>query len=387
MPDPSKTKPLLGTRVLMTVDAVGGVFTYALTLGKELLRRGASVHLATMGTAMIPAQRSAASAIGGLVVHESTFALEWMNEPWDDVARAGEWLLGLERTLAPDVVHLNGYCHAGIGFKAPVVVVGHSCVLSWWNAVLGETAPAEWDRYRREVQTGLLAANLVVTPTHAMMSCLERDYGALGARMVVPNGVPTPSPRRKRPGKERSVLAAGRLWDRAKNIEALARVARGFGGPVRVAGSDLLPDGSRKSLEGVENLGWLDDAALGRAMDAAAIFAHPARYAPFGLCPVEAAHRGCALVLGDIPSLREVWGDAALFVSPDDDDALASALERLAWDDALRQDYAARALARAATYTPARMADGYSAAYARVLAPASAITQEPIAKGEMLTCA
>ncbi len=31
----------------------------------------------------------------------------------------------------------------------------------------------------------------------------------------------------------------------------------------------------------------------------------PARYEPFGLSVLEAALSGCALVLGDIPSLRE----------------------------------------------------------------------------------
>ncbi len=66
--------------------------------------------------------------------------------------------------------------------------------------------------------------------------------------------------------------------------------------------------------------GW-----LGRA----SIFALPARYEPFGLLPLEAALSGCALVLGDIPSLREVWGDAAWFVPPDDRDALTAAIGSL----------------------------------------------------------
>ena len=33
----------------------------------------------------------------------------------------------------------------------------------------------------------------------------------------------------------------------------------------------------------------------------------PARYEPFGLSILEAALSGCALVLGDLPSLRELW--------------------------------------------------------------------------------
>ena len=43
---------------------------------------------------------------------------------------------------------------------------------------------------------------------------------------------------------------------------------------------------------------------------------------------LEAALAGCALVLGDMPSLREIWEGAALFVDPGDDAAIGSALRR-----------------------------------------------------------
>jgi glycosyltransferase involved in cell wall biosynthesis len=351
----------------MTTDTVGGVFTYAITLATELARRGATVHLATMGAPMRKCQRAAAAAVPGMVVHESNHALEWMNEPWADVARAGEWLVQLERKVSADIIHLNGYSLATAGFRAPVVVVAHSCVLSWWQAVLGEPAPPSFDRYRIEVAAGIASADAVIAPTAWMMRSLGSHYGPLPFSAVVPNGAPLPDGE-PCPHKERAVLAAGRLWDRAKNVEALARVAPGFAGPVRVAGSDVLFDGSRRSLPNVEVLGWLDAAALSRAMSAAAIFAHPARYEPFGLAPVEAALRGCALVLGDIESLREVWGDTATYVDPDDDDALAAALDTYAQDEDLRRAHAARAARRASMFTPARMTDGTIAVYTHALA-------------------
>jgi glycosyltransferase involved in cell wall biosynthesis len=377
-------RPLDGVRVLMTADTVGGVFTYVLTLASELTRRGAIIHLATMGTGLRPPQRCDAREIPRLVLHESTFKPEWSAHPWDDVARAGEWLLALERDLLPDLIQLNGYCHGAAGFRAPVVVVGHSCLLSWWQAVVGEPAPPSFDRYLVEVSRGLARADALVTPTAAMMRCLERDYGALPARFVIPHGVPSEGARLL-PKRDRSVLAAGRIWDRAKNIEALARVAPRLSGRVRVAGCDSLPDGSRRSLPNVEVLGWIDGCTLAKAMEDAAIFAHPARYEPFGLAPVEAALRGCALVLGDIESLREVWGDAAVYVDPDDDDALAAALEGYARDEALRSEHAARALARASMFTPARMADGMAAVYARLLSPGA--DTAPVDGRHVLSCA
>jgi glycogen synthase len=83
---------------------------------------------------------------------------------------------------------------------------------------------------------------------------------------------------------------------------------------------------------------------------------------------LEAALAGCALVLGDIPSLREVWGDAALFVHPDDGDALAGALRGLLSNPAEREHRAALARARALTFTPRRMAEAYLELYAALRA-------------------
>ena len=46
---------------------------------------------------------------------------------------------GARRTsFKPDIVHLNNYVHAALPFRAPKLVVGHSCVLSWWRAVKRE---------------------------------------------------------------------------------------------------------------------------------------------------------------------------------------------------------------------------------------------------------
>ena len=77
----------------------------------------------------------------------STFALEWMPDPWRDVDAAGEWLIDL--AIGHDLVHLNGYAHAALPFEVPVIAVAHSCVLTWWRAVHGANAPAEWNEYRR----------------------------------------------------------------------------------------------------------------------------------------------------------------------------------------------------------------------------------------------
>jgi glycosyltransferase involved in cell wall biosynthesis len=95
----------------------------------------------------------------------------------------------------------------------------------------------------------------------------------------------------------------------------------------------------------------------------ASIYALPARYEPFGLSILEAALAGCALVLGDIPSLRQIWDGAALFVSPHNAGELRDAISRLIADEALRRELAACARRKAAYYTPERVAANYVKLY------------------------
>ncbi|RYY68310.1 MAG: glycosyltransferase family 1 protein, partial [Comamonadaceae bacterium] len=139
--------------------------------------------------------------------------------------------------------------------------------------------------------------------------------------------------------------------------------------PVRVAGSNAQPTGGVRESQGVDGLGELAPEALAAWFARAAIYALPARYEPFGQTALEAALSGCALVLGDVPSLREVWGPAAMYVPPDDHEALHAALRRLIAGKSLRERYARRARARALQYAPERMVDAYLAAYREVSAP------------------
>lgn len=359
-------------RVLMTTDTVGGVWHYAVELCAALSARGCQVTLAAMGGPAGEEAREAALAVPGLRLFESDFRLEWMDDPWDDVARAGEWLLALEAELEPEVVHINGYCHAALPFRAPVILVAHSCVLSWWRAVLGEPAPARYERYRAEVTRGLRAAAAVIAPTAAMLGCLSAYDAAPARALVIPNAR---DPRRFAPAdKEPFVLASGRLWDQAKGLATLAEAAPGVPWPVLVAGPTARPgasperSGSDAAPRSLTALGPLPEQELGRWMARAAIYAAPARYEPFGLGILEAGLSGCALCVSDIPSLREVWGDAALFVPPGDPGALAGALRRLAGDASLRGGLGARARERALRYRPEAMARAYQALYEGVCA-------------------
>lgn len=347
--------------ILLTADPIGGVWTYALELCSALQPLGVRVHLATLGRPLSRAQRAQATALADVTLHESTYRLEWMQDPWDDLARAGDWLLDLERNARPDVIHLNHLVHADLPWRAPVLSVGHSCVLSWWRAVHGVEAPGEWGTYRERVTVSLRAAHCVIAPTQAMLTALESFYGPFQNTAVVLNARTS---RLFGPGhKERLVLCAGRLWDEAKNVAALVAIASRIDAHIAVAGETLSPDGHLAEATGVELLGPLDTDALASWYARAAIYALPARYEPFGLTALEAALSGCALVLGDVASLREIWGTAACYVPPDDPQALRDTLRQLLGDESFRTRMAARAMALARRMTPRKLARRYEDLY------------------------
>lgn len=353
-------------RLLMTADAVGGVWRYAVDLAGELATRGTKVTLAVMGPAPSAAQRIEARKAGAELV-DRPYRLEWMDDPWQDVDRAGEWLLEIAADIKPSIVHVNGYAHSALPWRSPVVVVAHSCVRTWWSAVRRQDPPA-MHRYTAMVHAGLSAAHIVIAPTRAMAEGLRAEYRTAVKVRVIPNGcVPAPlrSPSRV---KEPLVLAAGRVWDEAKNIAALCTAASIIDWPVYVAGDVQSPDGRSCTAPGVHMLGRLSPQELAGWYQRAAIYALPARYEPFGLSALEAANAGCALVLGDIASLRENWEGAALFVAPDDHDALARIVNRLSRSEDERSALARCAQRRAAAFTLRRTADAYLATYEALLA-------------------
>jgi glycogen synthase len=352
-------------KVLMTADTVGGVWTYALDLCQALEQHGVEVALASMGAPLTEIQRRQISALPNTRLFESRYRLEWMDDPWTDLRDAGRWLLQVRDAVAPNVIHLNNYTHGSLDWHAPVVMVAHSCVLTWWEAVKGQAAAPEWDRYRQEVTQGLRSASVVVAPSHAMLNSIVRHYGPLPPTRVIYNGR---DPLLYHAGmKESFVFSAGRLWDEAKNLHALEEAAGRIVWPVLVAGDGLHPNGPCAEVTHVRFIGKLSPQELAMVYARAAIYALPAKYEPFGLSALEAALSSCALVLGDIPSLREIWGSAATFVDPTDSSSLAYAVNSLVEDPDRLREMAVKAKHRAMRYSPSHMGDEYLEIYRQLL--------------------
>jgi glycosyltransferase involved in cell wall biosynthesis len=347
-------------RILMTADTVGGVWTFAIELAAALSNGGTEILLATLGGEPSCAQRSEAAKIPGLILTTSHYKLEWMEEPWEDLAASGKWLQGLVRSFRPGLLHLNTFAHASLVWDCPVVLTAHSCVASWWLAVKGTLPPPAWNRYRDLVHAALLDADAVVSPSAHLLSTLCTLYALPddpSKYRVIANGR---LPAAHGTGKEPFILTAGRLWDEAKGLDILLAAAPRLPWPLYLAGEQPFP---APFYQNCIALGSLSAHDLSRFYMRAAVYALPARYEPFGLSVLEAAQAGCALVLADIASLRENWNGAAVFVTPDDPDDLTAKISALAADSALRIELSRAAAERARQFTPERMAHQYRAVY------------------------
>jgi glycogen synthase len=364
------SQKVLPGRILMTADAVGGVWTYVLELARALGKYGIEVAVATMGPEPSSAQRLEAEALSNVDLFRSNYKLEWMQDSRNDVRAAGDWLLSLEKRLRPDVIHLNGYAHATLPWRSPKLVVGHSCLFSWWRACRAGEPPSEWNEYKSMVQRGLHAADLVVTPTQTMLKSLNENYpGSINRKgLVIANGLHVDSLTPTL--KQKFILAAGRLWDEAKNMQTLAGVAWELPWAVCLAGEKESIDGGEMKLTLKENcyaLGNLPRETLRHWYACASIYVLPARYEPFGLTVLEAALSGCALVLGGIESLKENWAQAAIFIDPADRIALRDKLLELTGNEVQRKRLGQLARERALQFTSTRMAEQYTDAYSELL--------------------
>ncbi len=361
--------PPSGLRILMTTDAVGGVWVYASALARALCAAGNQVLLVVMGPAPRPEQIWPLRCVRGLTVRLTDLALEWIDPDGADLDRARTQLLRLAAQFRPDVVHLNSFREGSFAWPARVLIVAHSCVHTWWRACRG-TAPDErrWHVYTERVAAGLSAVDAWVAPTAAFLQQITTTYQPPIEGRVIRNGLTI------RPavmsGKQPVILAAGRLWDEAKNLRALTSVAPALPWPVHVAGPLRGPDGpvTEAASACVRLLGDLSNADLIDEMGRAAIFAAPSLYEPFGLGALEAAASGCALVLADLPGFHELWGDAALFVDPRDHDLLRAALQKLCHGSRLRHRLQAAARARSHFYSQTAMVRAYQRLYGELTA-------------------
>jgi glycogen(starch) synthase len=354
-------------RVLITTDTVGGVWRFTQELSVGLLEAECGVALVSVG--------APDAGMQGWVLDmrrrwrerfrfESLQApLEWMPDNARAYADAGAHLLRIGEDFGADLLHANQFCFGALPMDVPRIITAHSDVLSWAESCGVELDESDWlRRYRALVSDGLDEADAVVAPTAWMLGAVAEGFSLPAARCVVPNGRSMPQvPRTER---KLQAITAGRLWDEAKNIVLLAGVKSPV--PLLVAGATKCEQAfAPTSLGEACLLGSLPEHELLALFGESAIYLCTSRYEPFGLAPLEAALCGCAVVANDIPSLREVWRDGALYFR--DAAGLSSLLDTLHSDRRLLRAAQCQSFARARHFTRERVVEGYLAVYRSVL--------------------
>jgi glycogen synthase len=365
--------------LLVTADTLGGVWTYTRELVTGLVRRGERVTLVSFGDIPTPAQTRWMEGLKNFDYHPTAFKLEWMLDSEADMEASARYLEALIKESQPDLLHLSQFYYGALECDVPRIVVAHSDVVSWWVAVHKKEPPeTDWLRwYRNVVARGLKHATAVVAPSHWMLEQVKLHYGNAGSSAVIYNG--------RNPGlfnpyisKERNVVTIGRLWDSGKNAALLLK--QESAAPVRIIGCNRHPDlggntfGAESIPENVQLEPEQDETQLAHTLARAGIYAATSQYEPFGLAPVEAALSRCAIVASDIPSFRELWGEAAVFFRNNDPESLRDAIESLLLDPALWRQMGNRALRHAQQhFTAERMVSDYIAFY-KSLVPAKALS-------------
>ncbi|MCA1710460.1 MAG: glycosyltransferase family 4 protein [Actinobacteria bacterium] len=264
-------------------------------------------------------------------------------------------LVELRRLAARvDLVHAHGLRAGALAPAGPPLVV------SWHNAQLaGSRIGALLERHVARRATVTLGASQDLVDR-------ARACGAPDARLV-----PVAAPALVRTGRDPGlghplVLAVGRLHPQKGYDVLLAALPLLPDCTVAVAGDGPLEASLRAQAPEVQWLGRRDDVAdLYAAADVVVL---PSAWEARSLTAQEALRAGRPLVATDVGGIRELVGDGAVLVPPDEPPALAEAVRELLDDPAYAAAVAERGRAVAATWPDEQgSADQVAAVYRELL--------------------
>jgi glycosyltransferase involved in cell wall biosynthesis len=193
--------------------------------------------------------------------------------------------------------------------------------------------PAELERVRARHR---LPARFFLTVAKASAARRKNLPGLLDGYRRYHRSSPEPLP----------LVVVGEVGDRG----ALGLPAGGWGGDVHLTG-------------------WLEQAELPAVYSLATAFLYPSHLEAFPIPLTEAMACGTPIVTSERDGPREIAGDAARFVDPDDPGAIAAALRAVATDPELRRELRRRGLERVPLFSWRRCAE-------RVLAILEEVAEE-----------
>ena len=373
----------------------GGLARHVRKLAENLVAQGTDVHVLVRGTEDAPPEED----MEGVTVHR-------VLEP-ERPRELGEFVTWIERMNADmlaagvevgdeydfDLVHGHDWLVAGAGdhlakrFRCPFVVTIHATEYGrhqgWvdkhpqshihgverWMANRADrviTCSAYMREHVADIY-GLDEADVTVIPNGIDPSELTQvdDLGALRARFAEPH--------------QQLILLVGRLvYEKGFQLalEAMPGLVERLGN-VRflVAGSGTAEgDLRRQATElGLDDhgtfMGWIGDDVLHSLYRVADLTVVPSLYEPFGLVALEAMASGCPCIVADTGGLREIVpadDRVGLRFNGGDPEHLATMVERLLTDHALRERLVAEASEHVLSFDWADVADQTSDVYGDV---------------------
>ena len=239
--------------------------------------------------------------------------------------------------------------------------------------ITGEYSSAEFRaRFTQQARRAAENADVVIAVSQFTANQVRTLLNVDASRIrVVPHGVREPIARAN-VAREKIVLFAGALQIRkniARLVEAfeslpadwklvLAGAPNGYG-----AGAILDRIERSRCRDRIQLTGYVAGATLENLYARATVFAFPSLDEGFGMPVLEAMAHGVPVVTSNRSALPEVAGDAALFVDPEDTDALRDALRRLIQDCDLRCRLTALGYSRAKLFTWEQTAKSTYAVY------------------------
>lgn len=270
-------------------------------------------------------------------------------------------LPSLVRATKADVLFSPGYT-APLVCPAPSIVAIHDVSFAarpeWF-------APREGMRRRLIARLSARRAARVLTISQFSKREIVRLLGIDESRIdvIYPGAsapTPLPDPARAGSSDDHLVLFVGSLFTR-RHIPALidgfARLAHQRSDVrLEIVGDNRTTPpvdfhrlvAASGAAERIALRSYVSDDLLRNLYMRARAFVFLSEYEGFGLTPVEALAAGVPIVVLDTPVAREVYGDAAVYVSKPDPALVRAAIERALFDESER----ARILAAAATLLP-----------------------------------
>lgn len=261
------------------------------------------------------------------------------------------------------------------GVRVPSVVTVHDVSFLTHPSTY---EPRGLDFYRAASQRLSRASQVITVSAHVRDQLVERGL-VPGDRISVIHEAPSASldaAADSRPIDGEYALMVGtlqprknhvhvaRAWVRSKaarRMPLLVAGALGYRGVEIVRSVRTLDPQAR-----VRFIGSVTDAMLGRLLRHASLMLQPSLDEGFGLPVLEAMRAGAPCVVSDIGALREVAADAALFVDPQDPEALTDAIDAIGGNPALATRIRSAGHERAARFSWARAAEATLSVYDRL---------------------